>query len=196
MRATWQNLARRAGCVLLLVAAVLTLEAAHAAPSMALARVERRELELRAGVLTQHGHPFTGEAVEYYADGGVRSIERFEAGRRHGESRGWYETGSLEYVRPFIHGREHGVHLGWWENGVRRFVYRFEGGLQQGTSREWFSDGTPFRVFNYQDGLEAGPQKMWYADGTLRASYVVRDGRRYGLMGAKGCVTDSAEVAA
>ena len=31
---------------------------------------------------------------------------------------------------------------------------------------------------------------MWQEDGTARANYVVREGRRYGLMGAKGCVGD------
>jgi hypothetical protein len=34
-----------------------------------------------------------------------------------------------------------------------------------------------------------GQQRMWWPDGTLRANYVVRDGRRYGLLGAKGCVS-------
>ena len=53
-----------------------------------------------------------------------------------------------------------------------------------------------YREFTYAAGKEAGPPRMWYPDGSLRASYVVKDGRRYGLMGSKGCVTDhEAEVA-
>ena len=54
---------------------------------------------------------------------------------------------------------------------------------------------TPYRDSHYAPGHEAGSQRMWYADGTLRANYVARDGRRYGLMGAKGCVTEDREPA-
>jgi antitoxin component YwqK of YwqJK toxin-antitoxin module len=57
----------------------------------------------------------------------------------------------------------------------------------EGRAREWFANGRLYREFRYRHGQEDGAQRMWYADGTLRASCVVRDGRRWGLMGAKGC---------
>ena len=53
--------------------------------------------------------------------------------------------------------------------------------------KTWFADGRPYRVFHFLRGQEQGEQRMWYADGTPRAAYVVRDGRRYGVLGSKGC---------
>jgi antitoxin component YwqK of YwqJK toxin-antitoxin module len=61
---------------------------------------------------------------------------------------------------------------------------------------DWFPDGTLYKQFRYEHGHESGAQRMWYVDGSVRANYVVRDGRRYGLIGAKGCVSDAPVVAA
>jgi hypothetical protein len=99
-----------------------------------------------------------------------------------------YESGAVRSERSYRDGLEHGRHIGWWPNGDRAFDYTYRDGLMEGVAREWFEDGTPFRVFTYRAGHEEGQQQMWYADGSLRASYVVRDGRRFGLLGSKGCV--------
>ena len=58
-----------------------------------------------------------------------------------------------------------------------------------GVAREWYAGGALFTEQQYALGHEAGLQRMYWEDGRVRASYVVRDGRRYGLLGAKGCVT-------
>jgi antitoxin component YwqK of YwqJK toxin-antitoxin module len=102
-----------------------------------------------------------------------------------------YESGAVRSERAYRDGLEHGLHAGWWENGQRAFEYEYRDGVMEGVAREWFDDGSRFRVSTYRAGHEEGPQQMWYADGTLRASYVVRDGRRFGLLGSKGCVNGS-----
>jgi len=66
--------------------------------------------------------------------------------------------------------------------------------LLTGESAEWFSNGQIVRQFSYVDGKEEGPQKMWYEDGSIRANYVVKNGKRYGSIGAKGCTLED-EVA-
>jgi antitoxin component YwqK of YwqJK toxin-antitoxin module len=106
-----------------------------------------------------------------------------------------YANGRIESIRHYTRGREEGFHLGWWPDGTRHFVYRFAHGVLEGEAREWFPNGTPFRVFHYAAGHEEGAQVMWYENGSLRANYVVRDGRRYGLPGSKGCTgTSNADV--
>jgi antitoxin component YwqK of YwqJK toxin-antitoxin module len=101
-----------------------------------------------------------------------------------------YAGGRVAAIRHYdARGRAAGTHRGWWENGAPKFAYTYAGGVMEGRAVDWFRDGRPYREAHYARGHEDGPQRMWYADGTLRASYVVRDGRRYGLMGAKGCVT-------
>jgi antitoxin component YwqK of YwqJK toxin-antitoxin module len=108
--------------------------------------------------------------------------------------RTWYPNGKLRYERSFKHGREHGLHRVWWENGQLRLIERFENGFLEGEVREWLPDGTIYRQMHYDGGQEAGRQRMWYEDGTPRANYVVRAGRRFGLLGAKGCTGNESEA--
>jgi antitoxin component YwqK of YwqJK toxin-antitoxin module len=82
-----------------------------------------------------------------------------------------------------------------YENGQPKYERSYLGdprdGILHGELREWLPDGTLYREMHYVNGHEAGLQRMWYDDGAVRASYVVHDGRRYGLMGAKGCAGES-----
>ena len=110
-------------------------------------------------------------------------------------TRTWHANGALAEERAWRGAREDGAHRGWWPNGHQRFEYTYRDGVLQGVSREWFADGALWREQEYVAGHEAGLQRMYWQDGRVRASYEVRNGRRYGLLGAKGCVTkDSAST--
>jgi hypothetical protein len=100
-----------------------------------------------------------------------------------------YTNGMLAEERAFSGTREQGVHRGWWPNGQPRFEYSYRDGTLNGVSREWFPSGALWREQRYEAGHEAGLQRMYWEDGRVRASYVVRGARRFGLLGAKGCVT-------
>jgi antitoxin component YwqK of YwqJK toxin-antitoxin module len=105
--------------------------------------------------------------------------------------RAYHENGALKWERSYVEGREDGLHRGWYADGRVHFEYEYKDGRLEGEAREWFPNGMRYRVFNYSEGRESGTQRMWHEDGTLRANYVVKNGRRYGLIGAKGCVGDS-----
>lgn len=77
--------------------------------------------------------------------------------------------------------------MGWWSNGNQKFIYHFSDGLQKGVSKEWFESGQLLREMHYANGQEEGSQKMWNEDGSIRANYVVKNGRRFGLIGLKNC---------
>ena len=143
-------------------------------------------LTFEDGRLLHDGAPFSGRTHETRIDGTTLS-ESWRSGRRHGETTVFYPDGSIAEARTFVDGNESGTSRGWWEDGAPKFVYPFEEGLYEGEVIEWYRDGTTFRRFNYVAGKESGAQKMWDADGSLRANYVVRDGRRFGLIGTKGC---------
>ena len=100
-----------------------------------------------------------------------------------------YADGRIAEERGFIGAREEGEHRGWWPDGKPRFEYRYHDGLLTGVSREWFPSGALWREQTYVRGQEEGLQRMYWEDGRVRASYVVAGGRRFGLLGAKGCVT-------
>ncbi len=106
-----------------------------------------------------------------------------------------YPNGQLWYRRSYRGGREDGLHTGWWADGRVHFVYHYRDGLIEGEAHEWYPNGIQYRDFHYRAGHEEGSERMWYTDGTLRANYVMRDGRRFGLPGTKGCTgLDSAVV--
>jgi antitoxin component YwqK of YwqJK toxin-antitoxin module len=101
--------------------------------------------------------------------------------------REWYPDGRMRTERAYVRGVEDGVHRGWYADGAPMFERHYRRGLAQGLQREWYPDGTPYTEFTYVDGHENGRQRMWTEYGALRANYVVRAGRRFGLMGSTGC---------
>jgi hypothetical protein len=130
---------------------------------------------------------FTGYLVDRYPGGAVESSTPYYRGAEEGTARGWYPDGSSMFERSYVGGKREGTHRGWWPDGRLRFEYHFRNDLHQGTAREWYEDGSLFSEFNYDRGQEQGRQRTWYEDGRIRANYVVRDGRRYGLIGTKPC---------
>ncbi|MES2177672.1 MAG: hypothetical protein V4550_07375 [Gemmatimonadota bacterium] len=108
----------------------------------------------------------------------------------------WHDNGQLAEERGFVKGRENGTHRGWWPSGAVHFTYEYRDGVLDGVSREFYPSGALWRAQHYARGHEEGLQRLFWEDGRVRASYVVRGGRRFGLMGAKGCVTraDSLEA--
>jgi len=146
-------------------------------------------LFMSGGVLEFEGQPFMGTREGRAEDGAVVERMPFRDGFRHGVARAWYANGVPRYERRYVEGDEDGLHRGWYLTGGLKFEFRFEDGLLSGLAREWFEDGILFKEFRYVLGHEDGLQRMWYEDGELRANYVVMDGRRYGRIGAKGCVS-------
>lgn len=139
------------------------------------------------GILYCDALPFSGYLVERYPGSVVRSVTPYVQGREEGTARGWYPDGTPMYEREFVGGKREGTHRGWWSDGRLRFEYNFRNDLHQGTAREWYESGARFSEFNYDCGQEQGAQRTWDEDGRVRANYVVKDGRRYGLIGSKPC---------
>jgi antitoxin component YwqK of YwqJK toxin-antitoxin module len=90
-----------------------------------------------------------------------------------------------------VSGRERGEHREWYSDGQIKSEQSFRDGLLEGVARKWFPGGRLYREATYEAGVEEGSQRMWYTDGSLRANYVVRDGRRFGLIGSKACVEET-----
>lgn len=141
------------------------------------------------GLMTLAGEPITGYVLELYPDGSVRKKSSVAGGKRNGIEEVWYENGQLKERRYYLHHLKQGEHTGWWPNGNLRFRYQFDLGEYHGEVCNWYSDGAPYSVFHFVQGQEDGPQKLYREDGSLKANYTVREGRRYGLIGTKGCAS-------
>jgi hypothetical protein len=174
--------------VSLLLAAV-GFAATSGAPAGRAERVEAAapDLSTTGGILHRSGRAFSGHVIERDVRGALLRDTPYRMGLRHGVQRSWYAGGAPSEERGYRDGAKVGVHRGWWPNGRPRFEYRFRGGERDGTARMWFEDGRLALAARYRRGYEQGRQRSWNADGTLQANYVVRAGRRFGLMGSMPC---------
>jgi antitoxin component YwqK of YwqJK toxin-antitoxin module len=109
-------------------------------------------------------------------------------GLEEGIQKKWYPNQQIALVRNYHAGKKVGKHLGYWENGQPQFKFYFLDGEYHGEAKEWYQNGQVYRTFHYEHGYEQGSQKMWWENGIIRANYVVKNGRRYGLIGLKLCM--------
>jgi antitoxin component YwqK of YwqJK toxin-antitoxin module len=108
-------------------------------------------------------HAGTSTVVERYSNGRVKRLEERRDGKLDGIVREWYE------------------------NGARMREFHYRRGVSEGLQRQWYPGGQLFTSFHHHDGQEIGQQQMWNPDGTIRSNYIIRNGRRYGLLGSRGC---------
>ena len=144
------------------------------------------------GLLLHRNQPFSGYAERFYASGQRRSKEAYIAGKAENIHKKWDENGQLLEQRSYLNNHKHGIHRGWWPNGNRKFEYYFIDDIPIETHSEWYDNGRLFTRFSYNRfGQPEGSQQMWYNTGQIKANYVVKNGRRYGLLGAKGCMGEN-----
>lgn len=143
------------------------------------------------GLLSLDDAPFCGAVETTGAEGDLRARTSYRDGKLEGAHEVWCGSGGLREQRFYRAGRKHGTHRGWWEDGAARFVLGFQDGMNDGEHRVWARNGQLVELRNFDRGQETGPQRSWTATGKALANYVVRDGRRYGLLGAKPCYTVS-----
>lgn len=136
--------------------------------------------------------PFNGVVWSPAAAGRNGRLTIYRQGLRDGLALRWFPDGRLAAVRRYAEDRKTGAHRGWWPDGTLRFSYHFENGRTHGSQKTYYADGRPATAYFYDHGRETGGQKAWSMTGALIANYVVRDGRRYGLIGAKPCYTNTA----
>lgn len=118
-------------------------------------------------------------------------VTQFLDGKEHGRWIKFYAPGQKMEERYFDKGRKVDTLRIWWENGVLQAEIPFKDDEYEGESVEWNKEGCMIRRMHYVKGHEEGAQQQWYDDGSVRSNYVIRNGRRYGLLGTKNCVNVS-----
>ena len=132
---------------------------------------------------------FSGTIFNLYPNGDTSMTAHYFNGLEHGILKKWYPNKQLAESRSFQAGKKEGKHIGFWEDGKPKFEFYFTKGEHDGIANEWYSNGQAYKAFHYTMGYETGSQKMWWENGVIRANYVVKQGRRYGLIGLKLCMT-------
>lgn len=147
-----------------------------------------------AGVFYQ-GKPFSGTLFRLDSQTqDTLKIESYLKGNRHGKWIQYFPGHVLKEFRTFDRGKKIGAFVQYFPTGKKQQEYHFQNDEYQGLASEWNERGVLIREMHYVAGHEEGSQKLFYDNGQIRANYVMKDGRRFGLLGTKNCVNVSARL--
>ncbi|WPR72840.1 hypothetical protein SLW70_06850 [Flavobacterium sp. NG2] len=130
---------------------------------------------------------YSGKIYEIYPSKDTVFVKSYLNGMLEGVQKQWYDNKVLAEKRLYIANKKEGIHEGWWENGKPRYKYHFNNDEFHGEVLEWYKKGQLFKRFHYNNGYEEGSERLWYEDGSVRANYVIKKGKKYGLIGIKLC---------
>lgn len=147
------------------------------------------------GVFLLNNQPYTGYVYTVYPKTkDTLEVIGYLNGKEHGVWRKYYEDGKLKQQRVFKNGLKEDKYIAYWQNGKKQLEYNFKAGEYNGNCAEWNQEGTLTKKMNYAMGYEDGAQQMFYDNGKVRSNYVIKDGRRFGLLGTKNCINVSDSV--
>jgi len=130
---------------------------------------------------------FTGYQYSLFPGGDTQFVYSYFNGVEEGPQKLWYNNKQLAESRFYINGKKESLQQAWWPDGKQKFIYTATGDEFTGELKEWNSAGLLCKCFHYTNGQEEGSERMWWDDGTVRANYVIRNGKKYGLTGIKLC---------
>ena len=164
-----------------------TLQTEIVLPNQYLNRKEQF-LSFHQDTLYYQNTKYSGYILDNFENGDTAYVGSYLNGIEEGVFKKWYRNNQLAEYRTYHEGKKVGKHVGFWENGQPKFEFNFIAGELHGESNEWYRNGQAYKAFHYKMGYENGSQKMWWENGIIRANYVVKQGRRYGLIGLKLCM--------
>ncbi|HEY0262855.1 MAG TPA: hypothetical protein VGB95_07495 [Chitinophagales bacterium] len=147
------------------------------------------------GIFMNGQKPFTGITFSLFPNtSDTAQISCFKNGKENGLWQQFYANGKKKQQRYFLDGIKVKTDSAWWENGQLQFVCKFENGEYEGELKEWNAQGVLIREMHYKKGYEEGAQKQFYDNGKVRSNYIMRNGKRIGLLGTKNCVNVSDSI--
>lgn len=165
----------------------------HPIPSVYLQKSSHKVYQQNE-ILYVLGKRYSGYLYELYPHSkDTFFVESYVNGQQDGIQKKWFRNKQLMEIRYYNGGRKNGKQIGYWENGNKRFEFTAADDVYEGTLKEWSMDAKLIHLGTYVNGQEEGPQKLWYDNGKIRANYIIKKGKRYGLLGTKNCknVSDS-----
>lgn len=144
------------------------------------------DLHLVNGTLFYQQKKFSGTIKTFYSPGHLKARQNFYDGLEEGLSLTYYENGNKDSRRFYHDGEKDSVNQGWWINGNPRYEYHFKDGVYEGDFKEWYVNGKPLKLIIYHDGKEQSGIG-WRENGKVYMSFVVKDGRLYGLINPNLC---------
>ena len=139
------------------------------------------------GTMFLNGQPLSGILYRLGSNKDTLMVASYLNGKENGMKYSYYGNGQMKDRGLFLNGWKQGIFESWYPDGKRRYVYHFKNDEYDGEVSEWYTDGSHLRRQHFTEGHEDGLQQLWYEDGKVRANYVVKGDRVYGLIGTMGC---------
>lgn len=157
--------------------------------------VEIFDFNSKNGIFFKNKTPFTGRVFKLHENGlDTVYIQSYFKGIKNGQFVRFYPKNRIFEKRNYINGKKEGIHIGYWEDGSLAFEYNLKDDEYNGSLKEWNRNGQIIKSFNYVNGYEKGSQKLWFDNGEVRSNYVIKNNRRYGLLGTKNCINVSDSI--
>ena len=157
--------------------------------------VEIFDFNSKNGIFFKNKTPFTGRVFKLHENGlDTVYIQSYLKGIKNGKFVRFYSKNRIFEKRNYIDGKKEGIHIGYWEDGSLAFEYNLKDDEYNGSLKEWNRNGQIIKSFNYVNGYENGSQKLWFDNGEVRSNYVIKNNRRYGLLGTKNCINVSDSI--
>lgn len=151
-------------------------------------------LSYQNGYLIFNGNPYTGEVLQNHLNGKIRSQKYFLEGKENGVWREYFADGKLRLQREYKAGKKIGILKEWWGESILKREYSFAEDEYEGLCREWNEEGRLVKEMHYEKGYEVGLQRVWFDSGEIKSNYLMKNGRRFGLLGTKNCTNVSKDL--
>ena len=145
-------------------------------------------LNFKNGYWFYAGELFSGTITDLFNNKTIHHSTKYLNGKEEGWQIIFYEDGTVSEKRFYAKGEKDGTHTGWWQNGNMRFEYHFDNGIYEGDYKEWYQSGKPLKHIHYTKGIDDWG-KGWRETGKLYMNYIMKDGRRYGIVNSNLCYT-------
>lgn len=120
--------------------------------------------------------PYTGDFIEYYADGKVKGKGTFKKGFVHGLRTQYYENGVVSLERYYANGINEGSSIEYYPSGQMKQESFFKKGKENGIAKVFYEDGQVYVILTFIDGVQQGDYFEYFPDGRLKAQYYFVDG--------------------
>ena len=153
------------------------------------------DLDLFKSTVSYQGRLLNGTVYQNHEGSSiVHFTQKYFKGLKNGVWKKYYPDGSLKEVRKYKMGKKEGSFIGYYPNGAHNFIFQFNDGEYNGTNKIWARNGILIEESNFKNGYEEGAQKRWYNNGKMKSNYIIKNNRRYGLLGTQNCVNVSKKI--
>jgi antitoxin component YwqK of YwqJK toxin-antitoxin module len=155
---------------------------------------DKVKIQTSGGITYVNTTPLSGVVFSLNQKRDTVFVMPYLNGKEHGLAKHFHDNGQVKSLRYNKNGWKEGEHIGWFESGRKQFEYHFKNDMFEGNQKEWLADGMLYSDLNYEKGMESGSQRVWYRNGKIKTNYIIKNNRRYGLLGTKNCVNASDSI--